>query len=563
MDRILCAIPIRRRVYLLALLVALGLALVIGCALQVQWASMRSQRIAQLDALVQVATTVAERNRTLADAGQITVQEAQARTLHEIQTMRYGHGDYFFVLNRDMVTIAHPNPKQIGVNSLNQPDARGFNYAAYVRPRALRDGKATVAYDFPRAGQTVAEEKIGLFSYYAPWQWMIGTDVYVDDLKADFWSLAWRLLGIALVILVAVLAAATMVMRSIVKPVSNLKATMEQLAGGKLEQDVPHTALRDEVGAMARAVALFRDSMRDRRRLRAEQEETRAASEASHKAALVQMTDTFETQVGVVVGQLSAASTALEATARSMSDTAGQTAGDASASAAAADEANAGVGSVAAAAEELASSIAEISRQVAQSSRMTGKAVDDARRTDTIVRALADGAQKIGDVVSLITSIAGQTNLLALNATIEAARAGEAGKGFSVVASEVKGLAIQTTRATEQIAQQITQIQATTREAVQAIEGIAQSVGQVSEIATSIAAAIEEQGAATDEIARNVQQAARATRQVGETISGVSQKASSTGAAAVQVLNAAGDLSKQAAWLRSEVSGFAASVRAA
>ena len=218
---------------------------------------------------------------------------------------------------------------------------------------------------------------------------------------------------------------------------------------------------------------------------------------------------------------------------------------------------------VASAAEQLTSSIGEITRQVSHSSRITEKAVEDARRTDAMVRNLADGAQKIGDVVGLITSIAGQTNLLALNATIEAARAGDAGKGFAVVASEVKNLAQQTAKATEEIGAQIGQIQTATKEAVNAIHDITGVIEEVCAIATTIAAAVEEQGAATAEITRNVQQTAASTQEVTFNISGVSQAAGETGAAAKQVLSAAGDLSKQAEQLTGEVHSFVTGVRAA
>jgi methyl-accepting chemotaxis protein len=218
---------------------------------------------------------------------------------------------------------------------------------------------------------------------------------------------------------------------------------------------------------------------------------------------------------------------------------------------------------VAAAAEELAASIGEIGRQVTQSSKITGQAVVDAQRTDAIVRALAEGAEKIGHVVGLISTIAGQTNLLALNATIEAARAGDAGKGFAVVASEVKSLANQTAKATEEIGAQIAQIQAATKEAVAAIRNITGTIEQVSAISVSIAAAIEQQDAATAEIARNVQQTAQSAQSVTATISGVSQAANDTGAAAEQVLGAASGLSTQAEQLNDEVHRFVADVRAA
>jgi len=253
----------------------------------------------------------------------------------------------------------------------------------------------------------------------------------------------------------------------------------------------------------------------------------------------------------------------MEATASSMKENAEQTDRQAIAVARAADESSGGVQTVAAASEQLASSITEINRQVASSSSLTTRAVDSVRRTDHTVRALSESASRIGDVVNLITSIASQTNLLALNATIEAARAGDAGKGFAVVASEVKSLAQQTARATDDIAAQIGQVQQASQGAVEAIREIGGLIEEVGAITTSIAAAVEEQGAATSEIARNVQQTAASTRVVTSNISGVSRAANDTGAAASQVLSAAGDLSRQAETLSLEVNKFIDQVRSA
>ncbi len=296
-----------------------------------------------------------------------------------------------------------------------------------------------------------------------------------------------------------------------------------------------------------------------------EEEQKRITTEAAdaQRATLNRTADAFEAKVGNLVSMLSSGATELQATAQSMSTTATQTNQQATTVTAAAEEASAGVQTVAAAAEELTASIHEISRQVAQSAKITAKAVEDTRRTDTIVRALADGAQKIGDVVRLISGIAAQTNLLALNATIEAARAGDAGKGFAVVASEVKSLATQTAKATEEIGCQIRQIQDATREAVQAIKAIGGTIEEVNVIASNIAAAVEEQGAATAEIARNVQQTAASTQEVTATTAGVSQSANDTGSAAGHVLNAASSLSQQANQLTNEVNDFVAGVRAA
>jgi methyl-accepting chemotaxis protein len=298
---------------------------------------------------------------------------------------------------------------------------------------------------------------------------------------------------------------------------------------------------------------------------RGEVEQKRVATETAtaRRTSLNETATAFEATVGKLVSMLASGATELHATAGSMSSTAARTHDQASSVAAAAEQASAGVQTVAAAAEELTASISEISRRVSQSSRIAEQAVMDARRTDAVVGALAEAAGKIGRVVDLIADIAGQTNLLALNATIEAARAGEAGKGFAVVASEVKNLALQTAKATQDIGAQIGHIQGATAEAVQAIKAIGSTIEQISEIATTIGAAVEVQGTATAEIARNVQQTARSTEDVTANIGGVNTAANDTGAAAAEVLGAADALSRQAEQLTAELSSFVAGIRAA
>jgi methyl-accepting chemotaxis protein len=373
-----------------------------------------------------------------------------------------------------------------------------------------------------------------------------------------------RLVTLASIAVAALLsiALAIAVTANVARPIRRITVVMDRLVNRDLDVEVDGADRGDEIGAMARAVAIFRDKLRDSRSLEAEAEAQRIAKE--HRAAtLNDRMKAFEQKAGALVAQVSAASTEMQATARSMSATAARTDTDASTVAADAGHANAAVQTVAAAAEELTSSINEITRQVAQSARISSRAVDDTRRTDQIVRALSEGAEKIGKVVDLIAVIAGQTNLLALNATIEAARAGDAGKGFAVVAAEVKGLASQTAQATKDIGSQISRIQATTSEAVMAIGQIGSTIEEVSAIASSIAAAVEQQGAATAEIARNVQQTAQATERVTNTIATVSQGATETGTASTQVLGAADGLSRQADQLSSEVSRFLEDVRAA
>ena len=361
--------------------------------------------------------------------------------------------------------------------------------------------------------------------------------------------------------LLCVLAGLCLV-RGVVRPTVALTETMRKLAARDLTTAIPGTARGDEIGAMARAVAVFKDGLIEADRLSAGQSAAHAAA-AARATRVEALVAGFEGRASGLVRQLADAAGGLAQTARAMDGTAGQTTAQATSVAAAAEQASANVATVAAAAEELTASIGEISRQVAQSSRIGAQAVDGARRTDAVVRALADGAQKIGDVVGLISSIAGQTNLLALNATIEAARAGDAGKGFAVVASEVKSLAAQTARATDDIASQIRAIQAATGEAVGAIQGIVVTIEELGGIAASIASAVEQQGGATQEIARNVQEAAQGTDAVSATIASVQRAAGTAGAAAREVLGAAGGVSEHSERLAAEVEGFARAMRAA
>ncbi|HTY69042.1 MAG TPA: HAMP domain-containing methyl-accepting chemotaxis protein [Alphaproteobacteria bacterium] len=354
-----------------------------------------------------------------------------------------------------------------------------------------------------------------------------------------------------------------LVSRSISLPIKAMTAAMGTLAGGNTSIEIPAAGQKDEIGDMAKAVKVFKDNMIEADRLRADQEQAKARAEAEKRAAMNKMADEFESSVKGIVQMVSSASTELQTTAQSMSATAEETSRQSTAVAAASEQATTNVQTVASAAEELSSSIAEISRQVAESTRIAGQAVADADNTNAQVQALAEAAQKIGDVVKLINDIAGQTNLLALNATIEAARAGEAGKGFAVVASEVKSLATQTAKATEDISAQIKSIQGATTDSVRAIQGIGQTIGRINEIATTIASAVEEQGAATKEIARNVQQASAGTAEVSSNISGVTKAAGETGAASTQVLGAASELAKQSETLSAQVDGFIAKVRAA
>jgi methyl-accepting chemotaxis protein len=372
------------------------------------------------------------------------------------------------------------------------------------------------------------------------------------------------MLGVVIVVIaISSGSIAWMIGRSVGGPLGQLVARMQALGDGELDADIPGLGRGDEVGAMAATVQSFKDNAVRIRGIGTFEAEAQKRAAAERRTAMETLANDFERSVNGIVRSVTTAAAGMQTTARSMTTTASEASARAATVGAASESASNNVGTVAAAAEELSSSVAEISRQVTRSSEIASKAVGDAERTNATVQVLSTGAEKIGEVVKLIHSIAAQTNLLALNATIEAARAGESGRGFAVVASEVKALANQTAKATEEIAAQVAAMQASTSDAVAAISGITETIAQMSEITVSISTAMDQQGDATREIARNIQSVAAGSSEISAHIGGVTTAAAATGSAASEVLSNARELDNQSGMLRSALDGFLAKVRAA
>jgi methyl-accepting chemotaxis protein len=540
---ILSRLRLRTKFGLLLGLFTLGLIIAMGVQAFTLQQRILDDRIDKLKAAVDMSVAVAALLESRIAAHEMTRDGALARLRDIVHAMRFDGGDGYGTLqSREGVTLIHGiDPNREG-KPATAKDANGGTILNLIHATLRDSDSGTVAYLFPKPGQAQPLPKVSYVARFAPWNGVFLARAYTDDLERDFRAQITASVVLGLAILLVTLAICWLVNRDISGSVTRLKAAMTVLAQGDVATDIPGTKRADEIGEMAAA-------------------ERRSAEDK--KRAMARLASEFESSVGAVVNTVASAAVEMETASSSMKATADQTERQVAAVAAASQQVSANVQSVASATEEMSSSVAEISRQVAASSAMASKAVSESERTNLLVNGLADAAQKIGAVTNMINEIASQTNLLALNATIAAARAGEAGKGCAVVASEVKNLANQTAKATEEISEHIGAMQSATGDTVAAIQSIGEIIGHLKEVVTTIAAAVEEQGAATEEIARSVQQASVGTTEVSSNIGGVAQVMGETGTAASKVFGTAGDLSRQAEKLRRQVAGFLAEVRAA
>lgn len=556
-------IPVSYRIFTIVAFVTMGLIITTMLNIYTQSSLAFSLKYKELENLSDNAVSILKKYHALAQSGKMSEEDARAKALEAVKDMRYGKDGYFWINDMHPKMVMHPiKPKLNGKDLSNFKDPNGvflFNEAVKV----VKDkGRGGIEYSWPKPGFENPVPKASYVIGFSPWNMMVGTGVYIDDLENSLFNSLINSLLIGLFILLSISAVTLIMANSVTKPLKILKEAMLKLGAGETGFELLPSDRKDELGEMSSAVEIFRQNALERSRLESQQIADRE-KEGQRQQNIEVLIAEFRDNVSQVLQAVNENVQKMHNNTNVLSDIAEKTADRSKSANTASTDASHSVQQVASAAEELSASIGEINHQVSQTSKVVSEAADQAQSTNHKVEGLADMAQKIGDVVNLIQDIAEQTNLLALNATIEAARAGDMGKGFAVVASEVKSLANQTAKATEEISSQISAIQESTGGAVEAIQGIAKIMEEANVYASAIASAVEEQGAATNEIGRNVQHAAKGTMDAVENMTNVSSSVSDTTQSVVNVRNSSKDVDTQTNELKSVIDNFLQKVTAA
>ncbi|MBK1665378.1 chemotaxis protein [Rhodospirillum rubrum] len=562
---ILDRLPVSRKLFALVLVSLLGIGTTAILALSQVHDVMMDDRRAKVRAIVDLAFSQTADLADRAARGAISAEAAKAQAIEILRRARYDEGEYLFIIDTKGRSVMHPlAPEMEGKDMSEVKDAKGTAMFAEMARLAVSQGSGFVSYEWQRGAQETASPKISYVRRLSQWDWVIGSGIYIDDVEAAFTRQALIFVAVVGAVVAVLLALSLIIGRGIAGPLVAMTARMRRMAAGDLETAIPGEATadqrRDEVGDMAAALVVFRENLRDAKRLA---EEHRHEEEQKHirRQQVDEQIRAFEMTVVRLLDGLVSADQSVRSTTTRLVDGARDTMSEANEVAASAEHASANVETVASAAEELSASIQEIARQVEQSSGVARRAVEETGEATKGIAELEERVGQITDIVKLISDIASQTNLLALNATIEAARAGDAGKGFAVVAGEVKNLANQTQKATKDITGRIADVEGATARSVRAIRDVSKVIGEIHEISASISAAVEEQGAATREIARNVDEAATGTNRVSSAIGRVRAAAEEANSEAGDMERASRDLGHQAEVLKGEVAEFLQGIR--